>query len=155
EEPVILWTWDEARQAPVPRQVLPAEANTILGLKFAREALRLDPKAHSPRVAQLSLALEKAAGQASPDAVPAQDPATFAAATAAGPGVVGEALNPALADGKNSLAGVAALALAKVSDRRALGLGSRPHPLVKALVSPGRRVQFTAARALVDLAPDR
>src|SRR5262249_47006810 len=109
EEPVILWTWDEARQAPVPRQVLPAEANTILGLKFAREALRLDPKAHSPRVAQLSLALEKAAGQASPDAVPAQDPATFAAATAAGPGVLGEVLNTALADGKNSLAGVAAL----------------------------------------------
>ncbi len=47
------------------------------------------------------------------------------------------------------------MALAKVTDRDSLVSGGRPHPLVEALVAPGRRVQFAAAQALVELAPDR
>ena len=39
--------------------------------------------------------------------------------------------------------------------RRPGGRSGRPHPLVRALTAPGRRAQFAAARALVELAPDR
>jgi hypothetical protein len=155
EEPVVLWSWDETKQAPAPREVRAAEANTILGLRFARQALRLDPSNRSAQVVQLSLALEKAAEQVGPEAVPAREPATFAAATAAGPAVLSTVLETAVADGKPGLAAVAALALAKVTDRAAIAAAGRPHPLVRALSAPGRRVQFIAARALVDLAPDR
>ncbi len=56
---------------------------------------------------------------------------------------------------RRNLAAVAVLALAKVTDRAALVAGGRPHPLVRALTAPGRRVQFAAARSLVELAPDR
>jgi HEAT repeat protein len=155
EEPVVVWTWDDAKKAPAPRAVPPLEANTTLGLRLASEALRLDPSNRSAQVARLSLVLDKAAQQAGPDAVPARDPATFAAATAAGPSALGQVLETAIADGKVSLAAVAALALAKVTDRAALAAASRPHPLVQALTAPGRRAQFTAAKAIVDLAPDR
>jgi hypothetical protein len=88
--------------------------------------------------------------------VAAQDPATFAAATAAGPALLARVLETAIADGKPDLAAVAVLALARVTDRAALvGSDGRPHPLVRALSAPGRRVQFAAARAIVTLAPDR
>ncbi|HZW30278.1 MAG TPA: hypothetical protein VFF52_06180 [Isosphaeraceae bacterium] len=155
EEPVVLWSWDETKQAPTPRELRAAAANTILGLRFAREALRLDPSNRSAQVVQLSLALDQAAQQVGPEAVPTREPATFAAATAAGPAVVSEVLETALADGKTGLAAAATLALAKVTDRAAIAASSRPHPLVRALSAPARRVQFAAARALVDLAPDR
>ncbi len=156
DEPVVLWSWDQARKVPVPREVTPAEARTALGLQFARRALRLDPNDRSAQVAQLSLALAQAARRVGPEAVAAQEPATFAAATAAGPALLTEVLETAIADGKPDLAAVAVAALAKVTDRAALaGSQGRPHPLVRALNAPGRRAQFAAARAIVNLAPDR
>jgi hypothetical protein len=156
EDPVVLWSWDENRKVPVAREVTPDEARTTLGLRFARQALRLDPNDRSAQVAQLSLALERAARRVGPEAVAAQDPATFAAATASGPALLARVLETAIADGKADLAAVAVLALAKVTDRAALaGSDGRPHPLVRALSAPGRRAQFAAARAIVGLAPDR
>jgi hypothetical protein len=156
EDAVALWSWDEDRKVPVPRVVTPDEANTTLGLRFAAQALRLDPNDRSAQVAQLSLALARAAARVGPGAVAAQDPATFAAATAAGPALLTQVLETAIADGKADLATAAVLALAKVTDRAALaGTDGRPHPLVRALSAPGRRAQFAAARALVELAPDR
>ena len=154
DEPVVVWSWDAARNAPSPREVLPDEARTILGLRFAKEALRLDPRDRPAQAAQLSLALAKAVEHVKPEEVQAKEPATFSAATAAGASLLGEVLDTAIADGKSDLAAVTALALAKVTDRSALSSG-RLHPLVRALSAPGRRVQLAAARALVDLAPDR
>ncbi len=139
-----------------PREVTPAEARTTLGLYFARQALRLNPADASAQAAQLSLALERAAERVGPDAVAAQDPATFAAATAAGPALLARVLETAIADHKPKLANAAVLALAKVTDRAALaGSSGRPHALVRALNAPGRRTPFAAARAIVGLAPDR
>jgi HEAT repeat protein len=155
EEPVTIWEWDGKKNVPVPRDVTRAEANSILGLRFARDALRLDPGDRSAQVAQLSLALERATRQVHPEAVPAQTPDVFAVATSAGPSVLSEVLETAVADGKADLAAVAALAVAKVTHRADLPAAGRPHPLVRALAAPGRRTQFIAARALVDLAPDR
>jgi hypothetical protein len=155
EERRVIWSWDEARKAPVAREVSPAEAATILGLHFARQALRLDPNDRSAQVAQLSLALQGAVDRAGVDALPAREPATFAAATATGPALLADVLQTAVADGKTDLAAAAAAALAKVTDRAALFVGPRPHPLARALAQPGRRLQFTAARGIVALAPDR
>ena len=64
-----------------------------------------------------------------------------------------EVLRTAVADGKTELAAAAATALGQVTDRSALSTDGRPHPLVEALSSPGARLQFAAAKALVDLAP--
>lgn len=153
---VVLWSWDEARKAPVPTEVTPAEALTNLGLRLARQALRLAPDDRSAQAARISLALERAAERVGPEAVAAQEPATFAAATAAGPAMLTYVLETAIADHKPNLAAAAVLALAKVTDRAALaGSSGRPHPLVRALTAPGRRAQFAAARAIVELAPDR
>jgi hypothetical protein len=156
DEPVVVWVWDDQRKVPAPREVSRTEAEALFGLHFARAALRLDPKDRSAQVAQLSIALEKAAERAgSPDALPAKDQATFNAATAAGSSLLGEVLETAIADGKTNLAAAAAMALGQVTDRAALSTGGRPHPLVAAVTAPGRRVQFAAAKAVVNLAPNQ
>ncbi len=87
------------------------------------------------------------------EAFPAKDQATFGAATATGASVLGDVLKTAIADGKTDLAAAAAMALGRIADRSALASTGRPYPLVDALYAPGRRTQFAAAKALVNLAP--
>lgn len=152
---VVVWSWDKERKAPAPREVSRTEAETIAGLRLAREAMRLDPNNRAAQVAQISLALEKAIERVGYAEFPAKDQATFTAATASGPSILGDVLKTAIADGKTDLAAAAAMALGKVTDPAALSASRRPHPLVDALYAPGRRVQFAAAKALVALAPSR
>ena len=71
------------------------------------------PRTVDAQVAQISLALEKAIERVGFTAFPAKDPATFAAATASGPSILGEVLKTAIADGKTDLAAAAATALAR------------------------------------------
>jgi len=152
-DPVVIWVWDKGRKAPLPREVPRTQAEATIGLRLVKEALRLDPNDRDAQVAQLSLALEKAVERVGFTSFPAQDQATFTAATANGPFILGEVLKTAIADGKTDLAAAAAMALAQVTDRAALSGTGRPHPLVDALYAPGRRAQFAAAKALVTLSP--
>jgi hypothetical protein len=150
---VLIWTWDNDRKAPVPRQVSRSEAEGILGSRLARQALRLDSRNFDAQVVLVSLALEKAIERVGFAAFPAGDQATFGSACAAGPRVLSEVLHEAIADGKTDLAAATATALGQVTDRALLSSGGHPHPLVEALSSPGARLQFAAAKALVDMAP--
>jgi hypothetical protein len=152
-DPVVVWEWDNDRKAPIPREVPRTEAEAILGLRLTRQALRLDPNNRDAQVAQLSLALDKDVEKVGFTNFPAKDDAAFKAATASGPSILAEVLKTAIADSKTDLAAAATIALAQVTDRGALSATGRPHPLVDALYAPGRRVQFTAAKALVNLAP--
>ncbi len=153
DDPVVVWSWDNVKKAPVPRELSRSEAEGILGLRFAHEALELSPKDRDAQVVQISLALEKAVERVGFEAFPAKDQATLGAATATGTAVLGDVLKTAIADGKTDLAAAAAIVLGQIADRSALASTGRPHPLVDALYAPGRRTQFAAARALANLAP--
>ncbi len=132
------------------------EAEAIAGLRLAREALRLDPTNRDAQVVQISLALEKGIERVGYAEFPAKDPATFAAATASGPSILGDVLKTAIADRKTDLAAAAGQG-PRSGDRPSPHSPPRrrPHPLVDALDAPGRRVQFAAAKALVNLAPSQ
>ncbi|MDR3635839.1 MAG: hypothetical protein P4L84_18700 [Isosphaeraceae bacterium] len=151
-----LWVWDDAQKVPASREVSRADAEAYFGLKYAREALVLDPSNRTAQVALLSLALEQAVERAGYASYPANDTTgSFAAATAAGPEILATIVRDALARGKYDLAAAAVTALGQVADVNALAADRRPNPLVQALSAPSRRVQFAAARALVLLAPRR
>jgi HEAT repeat protein len=150
-----VWSWDKERKTPAPKEVSRSEAEAIAGLRLAREALRLDPTNRDAQVVQISLALEKGIERVGYAEFPAKDPATFAAATASGPSILGVVLKTAIADRKTDLAAAAAKALGQVTNVASLSAAPRPHPLVDALYAPGRRVQFAAAKALVNLAPSQ
>lgn len=153
---LIVWEWDAAQKVPVPREVTRTEAEAIFGQRLAHEALRLDPTDVPAQVVLISQALEKGVERAGFATFLTGDPTgAFAAALAAGPVVLGEAVRTAIRDGKLDLAAAAATALGQVSDRDLVQGGARGNPLVEALSAPGRRVQLAAARALVLLDPRR
>ena len=152
-DPVAVWVWDKDRKVPVPRPMKRGEAEGYFGLQLANEALQLQPMDLDARTASVSLSLEKAIDRVGFNAFPAQDQGAFASAVAAGPAVLAEVLRKAIADGKDELAAATAAALGQVTDRALLSGSGHPHPLVEALSAPGVRVQFAAAKALVELAP--
>jgi HEAT repeat protein len=166
--PVTIWTWDKEKNLPTAREVTRTEAETILGQRLAREALRLEPTSVPARVAELSLTLDKSIERFGLTAFPEKDQATAEAAVAAGPEILGKVLEGAIADRKHDLAAATASLLSNVitpddlsrmttptatAERPFVSSQLRPHPLVRALDTPSRRVQFAAAKALVDLAP--
>jgi HEAT repeat protein len=153
EDPVVVWSWDNNQKAPVPRELSRTEAEAFLGLRFAHEALRLSPQDRDAQVVQTSLVLEKAVERVGYESFPAKDQAALDAAKARGISVLSDVLKTAITDGKTDLAAAAAMVLGQITDRTALASTGRPHPLVDALYAPGRRTQFAAAKATVNLAP--
>ncbi len=155
-DPVLIWVWNPTRNVPEPRQVTRSEAEGYLGLRSAREALNLDPSDVPAQVAFVSLAVEKGVERAGYPSYPAGDPSnSYAVALASGPEILGQVLQTAINDRKPDLAAATAQALGNVTDRNVLANGAKPHPLVAALVAPGRRLQLAAAKALVQLEPRR
>lgn len=152
---VVVWAWDGS--APSPRTVSRAEAESILGLRFAREALTLNPADSRAQMLLTALALQHAVDRVGIANFPANDPdGAYPLALGAGPDVLGAVVREALSDGLSDVAAAAVTVLGRVTDRNALWLDpNRPHPLVEALSSPDRRVRFAASRALVELGPER
>ncbi|QEH36209.1 hypothetical protein OJF2_47690 [Aquisphaera giovannonii] len=152
-DPVIVWAWDADRKVPAPRAMKKADAERALGLKLADQAVRLAPGDLDARAARASLALEGAVERVGFNDFPGKEQAAFDAAAKEGPGVLAEVLRRAAADGKDDLAAAAAMALARDIRPEDLARDGRPHPLVDALVAPGRRTQLAAARAIANLDP--
>jgi HEAT repeat protein len=150
---VILWEWNNDRRTAVAREVLRTEADTMIGLRLTHQALQLDPHNQKALVTHYSLILEQDVEKVGFTNFPTKEDATFKAVTASGPVILTEVLKTAIADGKTDLAAAAVIALAHITDRSALAATGRRHPLVDALYAPARRVQFTAAKALVNMAP--
>ncbi len=137
------WDWDAAAKAPAPRETTRREAQSAEALKLARQALAVAPADRRAQATLLETALERDPNGAASEAL------------AAGPVVLGDVARQAIADGRSVPAVAAVTALGQVTDRNALGDGTRPGALVEALDAPDRRVQFAAARALVGLDPRR
>lgn len=152
-ETVLVWTWDDAKQAPIPVGAKASDVDAIFGLRLARQALSLDPTSRVAKAALVGLSLQRSIDRVGFTNFPEKDQATFAMALAAGPDVLTDVLRAAIADGRTDVAAVAATALGKTTDPNLLVGTGRPHPLADALATPGRRLQFAAAKALVELAP--
>ena len=134
----------------------PAEAEAILGLRLrpARRCGSTRPTVRRRSSCSAWRWRRPSSGSGS-TAFPAQDPATFAAATAAGPDVLGEVLETAIADGKTDLAAAAVTALGQVTDRDGPGR-RRPAPSrwSRRCRRPAAGSSSPPREALVELAPD-
>lgn len=155
---VVVWTWRKG-EGPSPSVVDGKEAEAILGLKAARRALALEPSDLDAQATFAALTLRQAVdrvGLLAFEANPAaSDPIALATVLESGPRVLETVLRRALADRQADLAAATALVLSRVTDRNSLTTAERPSPLLEALSSPDRRVQFAAARALVEMQPSR
>ena len=137
-----LWLWDDSTKLPVVKSLPRAAVIDLIGTRFAKESLVLDPSDEEAQITLVSLTLDLSKPPAIPPSV-----------LAAGPGVLGQVVRRSIADRRPDLAVKAVVAFGKVSSRDTLSKGWRGNALIEALAAPDRRVQFAAAEALLALDP--
>jgi CheY-like chemotaxis protein len=151
---VVVWRWDGkgvvAGWPGVPA-IPVSRAEEYYGLKYAGQALALDPGYEPAQVVWLSLSLEKAqqeVGLAQP--LDKAAPAVHAMLASVGPELVNAVLERGLRDGRTAVILGAVRDLGARDEVRGVRAGGRGEaPLVRALQYPDRRVQFAAAEALL------
>ncbi len=151
---VLIWRWDGKRVVegwPGVPTIPASKAEEYYGLKYAGQALSLDPAFEPAQVVWLSLALEKAqesAGLHQP--LDKAAPAVHAMLASVSPALVNAVLERALKEGRPAVILGAVRELGARGEVRAFRHGGRSEPpLVQALYYPDRRVQFAAAEALL------
>ena len=151
---VTIWRWDDAtkhlvRGWPGAETVSKDKAEEYYGMRFAKEALALDPSYAPAQIVLLSLALEKGAVQAGPP--PGKEtPAVRDLLSTVNPELITSVLERALDDRRPAVILPAVRALGDMDDVRAGRPGDHGESaLVRALNYPDRRVQMAAADALL------
>jgi CheY-like chemotaxis protein len=150
-EEVTVWNWDKEKKQLLSRTVTANEAEEFYGLRFAGQALDLDPAYQPAQVVYLSLALEKGFNRAGLDQpLEKGAPAVKELVKVVNPGLVNAVLERALADHRVAVILGSVRALGDLQDVRTIGANkNRAPPLVRALYYPDRRVQIAAADALL------
>lgn len=150
ETPIVaVWRWDGKALVqgwPGAPTVPVSKAEEYYGLKYARQALDLDPAYEPAQVIFLSLALDKA------DAPPAAGkvPDLHKLLATVNPELVTAVLERALTDRRPSVILGAIKGLTDMAEARANRPRTQGQPaLVRALYYPERRVQLAAAEALI------
>jgi CheY-like chemotaxis protein len=151
---VTVWRWDGKGVVagwPGAPTVTASQAEEYYGVRFAGQALALDPTYKPAQVVLLSLALEKGMERGGPDRPLARtDPAVHGLLASVSPDLLIEVLERALKEQRTPLILGAARALgerAEVLAKRPTGRGQPA--LVQALYYPDRRVQMAAAESLL------
>jgi hypothetical protein len=148
-----VWFWDKDKKQLVSRTVTPTEAEEFFGLRFAGQALQLDPGYPPAQVLFVSLGLEKGFERAGLDQpLEKGAPRLKEVLKIISPDLLDAVLDRALADGRVPVMIGAARALGDLHDISAKrSKAQRPPALVRALYYPDRRVQFAAADALLKI----
>jgi CheY-like chemotaxis protein len=151
---VVLWTWDGSKLQPPPeRPYTPREAELFFGLRYAREALELNPGYLPAQLVFLALSLEEAydgkLDQA--EAQKAPPPSVHKLLLTVDPDVLVALLDQGLTDRRLPVILGTIKALAERGEVRAVrnGPNGEPRGLLKAVYYPDRRVQIAAADALL------
>jgi CheY-like chemotaxis protein len=150
----VVWRWDGkglVTGLPGQPRPTPSRAEEYYGLRFAREALDIDPTYAPAQQVLLSLALEKGmerAGLDQPLAKAAPDVQELLATV--NPDLLIQVLERALAENRLPVVLGAVRALGDLAETRAVKPTGHGEPaLVRALVYPDRRVQMAAAEAML------
>jgi CheY-like chemotaxis protein len=136
---VTVWRWDGKQLAA--QTVSASQAEEHYGLRFARQALDIDPAYHPAQIVFLSMVLDKGIGR----------PGARELLRSASPELVMTVLDRALVDRQVAVILAAAAALGDQAEVRAVRptRGAGLPVLVRALDYPDRRVQMVAADAIL------
>jgi hypothetical protein len=149
---VVIWLWDG--KALVTQTVPATEAEKYYGLRFAGQAIELDPRYTAAQVLYLSLALDKGFERGGVVLPPSKvAPEVTQLVDSANPELLVLVLAKALAERHLGVILAATRTLGDLGDGAAAKPRGRGMPpvLVKALYYPDRRVQLAAAEALLKM----
>jgi len=153
---VLIWRWDPKTNAlvtglPDAPKVTASRAEEYYGLRFAQQALDIDPRYVPAQQVLLALALEKGVERSGLDAPLGKGAADVQELIASvNPDLVDQVLDRALTEKRLPVVLGAVRALGDLAETRALKPSGHGEPaLVRALNYPDRRVQMAAADALL------
>ncbi len=151
---VPFWKWDGKQLDYEPTIMTPSQAEEFFGLRYARDALELDPSYIPAQLAYLSLMLQRRLGptldkfvlQPMPDGI-------HSLLARLDVELLLKLLERGLDEGNFAAVLAATQILGDRGDIRALrqGAGNRPSGLVRALYYPDRRVQAVAVKAMLNM----
>jgi hypothetical protein len=151
-----IWGWDGQTLASQPVVLTPRQAEEYFGLRYAREALELDPAYQPAQIVFLALMLEHRYAQALDKAVfqPALPDLQRLLATVDSD-LLMTLLERGFRDNNPRIALAVIETLGQRGETRAarVALDGRPQGIVRALYYPDRRVQFAAVRAMLRMPP--
>jgi tetratricopeptide (TPR) repeat protein len=156
KEEVPLYAWDGDKIIMPAFKMTPYQAEEILGIRYAKEALDIDPSWQPAQVVFLSMMLERQyrpkMDQILLEPLP---PKMHQLLTTIDADLVMRVLERALDDHQLPVALPLIQALGERGEIRAARLnpGGQPRGVVKALYYPDRRVQFAAVRAMLKMPP--
>jgi hypothetical protein len=150
---VVVWPWQKDRTIGTKPVVLSArDYEEVFGLRYARQALELDPSYRPAQVAFLNFMLERNYEDKLDQLLTGKSvPSLDQLLSSIDSDLVMEVLERALAEHNLAVILPTIKALGERGEVRAAreSPGGRPGPLVRALYYPDRRVQFAAASALL------
>jgi CheY-like chemotaxis protein len=151
---VVVWRWDGKRvvQGWPGATTIPADqAEEYYGLRYAGQALAIDPGYRPAQIVLLSLALEKAQQKAGPgQSLEKTAPAVRDLLATVDPALLVAVLDRAMKEHRVLVILGAVRALgARDEVRGNVATEAGPPPLVRAMYYPDRRVQMAAAEALL------
>ncbi|HZZ82008.1 MAG TPA: hypothetical protein VFE62_26145 [Gemmataceae bacterium] len=156
KEPVKFYPWDGEKILTPAFEMTPNQAEEFLGIRYAKEALDLDPSWQPAQVVFLSLMLERQyrpkMDQALLEPMP---PNMQQLLTTIDVDVEMRVLDRALDDQQIPVILPLIQALGDRGETRAArtNVGGQPRGIIKALYYPDRRVQFAAVRAMLKMPP--
>jgi len=150
-----LWIWDLNEQTVAQKELPAQEINLIEGLRLAKEALEMSPDKQDVQTLYLAMALAMDAYHAGwNNPLPEGQGTAFNLALLSGPSAVSRVLALAMKQGHTPSAIAALKALGQIGSRALLYEQLDKHSsIIAALNYPDRRVQFSAATAIMQLDP--
>ena len=147
-----VWPWNGQQLAIQPVQLTPSQAEEFFGLRYAREALDLDPKYEPAQVVLLCLMLERTLGPNLDQLLLKPTPPKLQQLLATiDTDLLTLVLERGLDEGNVPVILATVQALGERGETRAakLGASGTPRGVVRALHYPDRRVQFAAVQAML------
>jgi hypothetical protein len=149
---VQVWPWNGRQLAAQPVQLTAAQAEEYFGLRYAREALELDPTYRPAQIVLLSLMLERTvAPELNQVLLKPTPPKLQQLLATVDAELLTLVLERGLDDGNVPAILATVQALGERGETRAakLAASGKPRGLVRALYYSDRRVQFAAAKAML------
>lgn len=149
---VRLWPWDGQKLATTPVQLTSSQAEEFFGIRYAREALELEPSYQPAQIVYLSLMLDRTVGPYVDQVVLRPSPPRLHQLLAtADAELLAKTLERALNEDKVAVALHLVRSLGERGDVKAaqISTSGAPRGVVRALYYPDRRVQYEAVKAML------
>ena len=152
---LLMWTWSAEEQNVRSHELAGSEAQAVIAARLARDAFELNPSPANQRMLLVSrLQVDQLLGGLD-EGLPRGAGTAYELATTAGATASSDALSYALQHGLDAAAQGATEVLGSLGDLALVVASGRRTPLVNALRSPGRRVRYSATRAIMSIDPRR